>query len=153
MIKKVSYKIINRENKTKIFIKLRNLTNNQTMYNGNSSYEYSTYVYSIILVTIFDIHRKIDTVTWDFIIITFSVKLKKWSSMIWLTLSLFFFLVDAFFLGDFLSDDLKDPRRGNFTIQDGGTVMLWWGPKSQIIILVFFLNIKIKQSAFQLLFC
>ena len=108
------------------------------MYNGNSSYEYSTYVYSIILVTIFDIHRKIDTVTWDFIIITFSVKLKKWSSMIWLTLSLFFFLVDAFFLGDFLSDDLKDPRRGNFTIQDGGTVMLWWGPKNQIIILVFF---------------
>lgn len=38
--------------------------------------------------------------------------------------SLGFFLPCCFFLGDFLSDDLKLPFRGNFTIHDGGTIIL-----------------------------
>lgn len=40
-----------------------------------------------------------------------------------------FFLEPDFFFGDFLSEDLKLPRRGNFTIQDGGTMIFDWVPE------------------------
>lgn len=39
-----------------------------------------------------------------------------------------FFLPAGFFFGDFRSDDLKLPLRGSFTIHDGGTIILEWGP-------------------------
>lgn len=48
-----------------------------------------------------------------------------------------FFLEALFFLGDFLSDDLKLPLRGNFTIQDGGTIILDWDPKKLKSTLIF----------------
>lgn len=42
--------------------------------------------------------------------------------------SLDFFFPAGFFFGVFLSDDLKLPRRGNFTIHDGGTIIREWRP-------------------------
>lgn len=42
-----------------------------------------------------------------------------------------FFLVAFFFFGDFRSEDLKLPRRGSLTIQDGGTIMADWEPEEK----------------------
>lgn len=39
-----------------------------------------------------------------------------------------FFFEPDFFLGDFLSEDLKLPRLGSLTIHDGGTMILDWVP-------------------------
>lgn len=46
-----------------------------------------------------------------------------------------FFLEEFFFFGDFLSDDLKLPRLGSFTIHDGGTIILHWEPvKTHLVV-------------------
>lgn len=42
--------------------------------------------------------------------------------------SLDFFLPAGFFFGVFRSDDLKLPRRGSFTIHEGGTIIREWTP-------------------------
>lgn len=45
--------------------------------------------------------------------------------------SFVFFFEAFFFFGDFLSDDLKLPFRGSFTIHDGGTMMFDWDPETE----------------------
>lgn len=62
-----------------------------------------------------------------------------------------FFLEEIFFLGDFLSDDLKLPLLGSFTIQDGGTMILHWEPvKIHLVVFKMYAGGKIKWIRYYL---
>ena len=50
-----------------------------------------------------------------------------------ITFSLLRRLDNDLFFGDFLREDLNEPLLGSFTIQDGGTIILRWGPSELII--------------------